>query len=111
MFIPRTPAPRAATLNDAERAVKVLGLGPWFFKAPGTADDVMRLFRAGVRAAHPDAGGDAAAAPERLKELTAARDTLLAWVASQPKADCKRCRGTGVVRGRFSVKLCEECGR
>lgn len=39
--------------------------------------EIRRAFAAGVRAAHPDAGGSAAAASERLAELIAARDVAL----------------------------------
>lgn len=109
MFTPPSAAERPVTQQDAAQAAKVLQLGPWFFKVPGVAEDVQRLFRAGVRAAHPDAGGDAAAAPEKLAELRAARDTLLRWLEQAPKADCRECGGTGYVWGKLSVKPCSRC--
>jgi hypothetical protein len=45
-------------------------------------DDVQRRFRRLVRLAHPDHGAGSAGAAERIAELTEARETLLALVAS-----------------------------
>jgi hypothetical protein len=40
-------------------------------------NEIRQAFAAGVRAAHPDAGGSPSAASERLAELITARDTAL----------------------------------
>jgi hypothetical protein len=110
MFTPPSAAERPVTQQDAEHAWKLLNRGPWGLKAIGEADDVQRAFRARLREAHPDAGGDAAVAPKEIAELRAARDTLLRWLEQAPKADCKECGGTGYVWSKLSVKPCSRCG-
>ncbi len=42
-----------------------------------SATEIRRAFAAGVRAAHPDLGGAAASASDRLAELIRARDVAL----------------------------------
>lgn len=110
MFTPPSAAERPITQDEAERAAKVLQLGRWIFTTPTTAEDINKTWRARVQEVHPDAGGDAAAAPERLAELRAARDTLLRWLEQAPKADCKECGGTGWVWSKLAVKPCSRCG-
>jgi len=110
MFTPPSAAARKVTQDEAERAAKVLQLGRWIFTTPVTSEDIRKVWRVRVQEAHPDAGGDAAAAPDRLKELRAARDTLLTWLEQAPKADCKACGGTGWVRAGLVTKPCLRCG-
>lgn len=109
MFTPSRAPERQVTQDEAERAAKVLAAGPLNRL---TAEDVRTYFRSAIRMVHPDAGGgDAAAAPDRLKELRAARDTLMRWMEGQPDPKCKECRGTGYVFGRVAVKPCSRCGK
>jgi hypothetical protein len=64
---PTAPAP-APTDGEVLAAARLLGVGP---DASGAA--IRAAWRGAMKAAHPDAGGDAA----RAQALTAARDTLL----------------------------------
>jgi DnaJ-class molecular chaperone len=106
MFTTPGASERPVTQDDAERASGRLGV-----HLTGLIEyDVREAFRAAIRAVHPDAGGNAAAAPERLKELRAARDMLLRWLEQAPKATCKECGGSGYVMGSLAVKPCSRCG-
>jgi 2-oxo-4-hydroxy-4-carboxy--5-ureidoimidazoline (OHCU) decarboxylase len=110
MFTPPSAAERPVRQQDAFRAAETLDGA---LKNLRTVDDVQRAFRARLREAHPDAGGDAAVAPKEIAELRAARDTLLRWLEQAPKADCKECGGTGYVwqrSGAMVVKPCSRCG-
>jgi hypothetical protein len=106
MFTPPSAAEHPVTQQEAEHAAWDLGI----LATDASADDVQRAFRARVRDAHPDAGGDAGGAPERIAELRAARDTLLRWLEQAPKAGCRECGGSGYVFGRLAVKPCSRCG-
>jgi hypothetical protein len=113
MFTPPSAAERPVTQQDARRAADELEIPQSMALSDLTELAVQTSFRARVREVHPDAGGDAAAAPERIAELRAARDTLLRWLEGQPKADCKECGGTGYVwrrKGAMVVQPCLRCG-
>lgn len=107
MFTPSSATAHKVTRDDAERANDLLKIGP---QTEVTPETVRAAFRARIREAHPYAGGDEHAWPERLKHLQAARDTLLAWLAQAPKLDCKECRGRGFVAGKWGAKPCSRCG-
>jgi curved DNA-binding protein CbpA len=55
--------------------MEVLGYGP---ADEPSRDDVRRRYRRLLRLAHPDHGGEADAAADRIEELAEARRTLLA---------------------------------
>jgi hypothetical protein len=61
--------------GDLRWAMEVLGYGP---SDQPDRDDVQRRFRRLLRLAHPDHGGEADAAADRIDELGEARRTLLA---------------------------------
>jgi aspartate/methionine/tyrosine aminotransferase len=107
MFTPPSAAERPVTQQDAVQAARMLGV---MYLANATPGQVRNQFRLKLQEAHPDAGGDAAAAPERIAELRAARDTLLRWLEQAPKADCRECGGTGYVWGKLALKPCSRCG-
>lgn len=120
MFTPPSATPRKVTQDEARQAAVLLGVQCSldarveatfnFATSLFTPNDVRTAFCAALTKAHPDLGGDAAAAPDRLKALTAARDTLLAWLAQAPKADCKECQGRGFVTGRWGMRFpCSRC--
>lgn len=106
MFTLPSAAPRKVTQDDAHRAAATLGVDLSGRTAP---DQVRTAFRVCLRAVHPDTGGEEGAAADRIKQLGTARDTLLAWLAQAPKVECKECRGTGYVWGRFAVQPCSRC--
>lgn len=110
MFTPPSATERPVTQQEARRAADELEIPQGMPLSDLTELAVQTSFRARVREAHPDAGGDAAAAPERLAELRAARDTLLRWLEQAPKADCRECGGTGYVWSKLAVKPCSRCG-
>lgn len=65
-------------------------------------------YRARLRAAHPDTGGDIAGAPVSLAEIQQAYTLLLRAAQETPR--CSRCGGSGVLRHRSFVTKCRECG-
>lgn len=109
MFTPPSAAERPVTQEEAVRAADRLEI-PFSGRVNLTEFEVRDYYRAALKTAHPDAGGDAAAAPERLAGLRAARDTLLRWLEQAPKADCRECGGSGYVMGKLAVKPCSRCG-
>jgi len=105
----RQNAPKRLTMEQVEEQAKVLRVS-----LDGmTAEMVRSAFRNVVSTAHPDAGGDASAAAERIKEATLARAILLAWIEQLPDDRCPTCRGSGWVRaGAFAVvRPCPRCER
>ncbi len=69
-YRPRTPAGR-----DEKWALRVLGYG---VRAEPSRSDILTAFRRLVRDAHPDHGGDADGAGQRITDLTLAKRILLA---------------------------------
>jgi hypothetical protein len=61
--------------SDLRWAMEVLGYGP---ADEPSRDDVQRRYRRLLRLAHPDHGGEADTAADRIEELSEARRTLLA---------------------------------
>jgi hypothetical protein len=106
MFTSPSAAERPVARQEAECAADVLGMRD----VPLTGPVIRQFYRALLQDAHPDAGGDASKAPERIAELRAARDTLLRWLEGQPKAGCRECGGSGYVFGKLAVKPCSRCG-
>jgi hypothetical protein len=107
MFSSPGATKRKVTQDDAQRAAATLGVDLTLRTTP---EDVRKAFRVCLRSVHPDAGGDQGAAAERIKQLGAARETLLAWLERAPKADCSECGGRGFVFGRWGAKPCSRCG-
>lgn len=79
------PHPWAGIATERRWALEVLGLTD---PVAPTAREVQRRFRRLLRAAHPDHGGGAAEAAERIDSLREARAILLDWHAAlDPDAD------------------------
>jgi hypothetical protein len=80
----RPPVDRWRNVPAERRwAMEVLGLGA---EMSVERDDVQRRFRRLVRVAHPDHGGVATGAAERIAELAEARELLLAAISSTGSA-------------------------
>lgn len=85
---------------NRDQALALLGLQDG---APAPA--VRAAYATAVRASHPDtADGQPSGIP--IAELKAARDLLLAGVATRP---CKVCGGVGSIRGRLGAVTCTSC--
>ena len=69
--------------GDLRWAMEVLGYGP---SDQPDRDDVQRRFRRLLRLAHPDHGGEADVAADRIDELGEARRTLLAGLDPTDRA-------------------------
>jgi hypothetical protein len=64
-----------ASIEPITWALEGLGFDP--FAAPPTRGEIRKRFRQGLRAAHPDHGGEEGAAAARIAELAEARRVLL----------------------------------
>jgi hypothetical protein len=65
----------AASIDPISWALGVLGFDP--LTEPPTRGEIRKRFRQGLRAAHPDHGGEEGAAAARIAELAEARRVLL----------------------------------
>lgn len=98
---------RKPTETQARRAAERLGLN----LDAATPEAVTAAFRAAVRKAHPDAGGDAETAPDTVLLLTVAKSTLIEWLKQSQDNHCTRCKGAGRIRANAfgGVVPCPSC--
>lgn len=73
-----------------------------------TPADAYRAFRAAVVRDHPDTGGEAEGAGQRIRDLQEARRVVTEHLEGRNNA-CGTCKGRGTVRAKFGATKCSSC--